>query len=160
MKKVLIVLVLLILAYGAGFWGEYRKRSAVESELARQQAQLAEAHERVRSGELLGQILNLKDAAVARNYGHAQELSTKLFEATRAESGRVSRSGSLSPALEAVLAMRDAVTAALTRSDPASVDIIEQAESRLRQGLGYPVTPRAVPAPAPSASPSAAASTL
>jgi hypothetical protein len=160
MKKVLVVLVLLVVAYGVGFWGEYRKRTVVEGELARQQAQLTEAQERVRSAELLGQVLNLKDVAAARNYGQAQELSTKLFDTMRAESGQVSRVGGLAAALEAVLGMRDAVTAALTRSDPAAVDVIQQAEARLRQGLGYAVAPRPTPASSPSssASPSPAAS--
>ena len=159
MKKILVVLVLLLVAYGAGFWAEYRKRTAIETELARQQAQLAEAQERVRSGDLLGQILNLKDVAAARNYGQAQELSTKLFDAVRVEAGQVSRSGGLSAALEAILGMRDAVTAALTRSDPAAAEVIQQAEAKLRQGLGYAVPPRPVPAtspaPAPSPSPTA-----
>jgi hypothetical protein len=149
MKKVLIVLVLLVVAYGAGFWGEYHKRSAVQAELDRQQVQLAESQERVRAGELLGQLLNLKDAATARNYGQAQDLSTRFFDAARIEAGRVTQSGGLAAALEAVLGMRDAVTAALTRSDPASVEAIEKAEMRLRQGLGYPVP--ASPSPAPPA---------
>ncbi len=87
MKKVLIVLALLLVAYGVGFWGEYRKRSAVQAELDRQQVQLAESQERVRSGELLGQLLNLKDAAVARNYGQAQDLSTRFFDAARIRGG-------------------------------------------------------------------------
>lgn len=157
MKKILVVLALLIVAYGAGFWAEYRKRTAIEAELARQQAQLAEAQERVRSGDLLGQILNLKDVAAARNYGQAQELSTKLFDTMRTEAGQVSRVGGLAAALEGVLAMRDAVTAALTRSDPTAVDVIQQAEAKLRQGLGYAVPPRPTPVASPSPSPSPAA---
>jgi hypothetical protein len=152
MKKLLIVLALLVVAYGAGFWGEYRKRTAVQAELERQQVQFAESQERVRSGELLGQLLSLKDAAIARNYGQAQELSTSFFDAARVEAGRVTQSGGLATALEAVLGMRDAVTASLTRSDPASVEAIEKAETRLRQGLGYPVPPSPSPAPSPSAS--------
>jgi len=153
MKKLLAVLALLVVAYGAGFWGEYRKRTALESSYQEQAALLAEAQERVRGGELLGQLLQLKDTASSRNYGEAQGLSTTFFDAARAEAGKVTHAKGLAAALEAVLPMRDAVTAALTRSDPGAVDLLQQAESRLRQGLGYVVPPR--PAPAPSASPSA-----
>jgi hypothetical protein len=155
MKKLLIVLVLLVVAYGAGFWGEYRKRTAAQGELERQGVQLAESQERVRAGELLGQVLNLKDVAAARNYGQAQDLSTRFFDAARIEAGRVTQSGSLATGLEAVLGMRDAVTAALTRSDPESAEVIEKVETRLRQALGYPVLPSPEPSPAPSPSASA-----
>ena len=61
------------------------------------------------------------------------------------------------PVEEGTGTLADAVTAALTRSDPAAVDVIQQAETRLRQGLGYPVAPRPSPAPSPSASPSSTA---
>jgi hypothetical protein len=155
MKNLLIAIALVVVSFGAGFWLEHGKRMAAQGELERDQVQLAESQERVRASELLGQLLNLKDVAAARDYGHAQELSTRFFDAARLEAGRVGRPTGLHTALEAVLATRDGVTAALARSDPASVELIRTAETRLRQGLGYAVPPGAGAVPAPLPSPTA-----
>jgi len=147
MKKLLFALILILAVYLVGYWPERGKRSAAEGQLKEQQTQLADSQARVREAELLGQVLNLRDAVLARNYGQAQDLSSKFFDAVRAEEARSPRPSSASAAYEAILGMRDAVTARLTKSDPTVVDLVRQAELRLRVALGYPVPPSTAPPP-------------
>jgi hypothetical protein len=160
------LVVAILVAFGAGFWAERRRTQAVEFEasqlraqLAQTQAALASAEARVRLGALLGQILVLEQALAERNYGVAQELSTRFFDDVRAESDRTP-DAAFRQALEGILGVRDAYTASLTRIDSASLEMLRGARSRIRQALGYPLSWKEATAPAagPAASPSPAAS--
>ena len=142
----LIVVLLVGAAYVAGYWPEHQQRMTLERERQGLQGQLAEAQARVRLGGLLGQLLAVIDAAAARNYGQAQDLSSRFFEDLRAESTRVSDAPTR-VILEGILRARDSVTASLTRSDPAVLDQLRQAQVGLQSALGYRV---AAPAPAPA----------
>ncbi len=152
MKKLLASLLVIGATYLAGYWPERLKRVAAEGSFHEQQTRLAEAQARVRAGELLGRILNLEDAVVARNYGLAQEQSTSFFDALGTEAAR-SQPAPVSAALQATLTMRDVVTAALVRADPAALELVRGAESRLREGLGYAPPPSATPTATPTPSP-------
>lgn len=152
----LIVVLLVGAAYVGGYWPEHQQRVTLERETQAIKAQLSEAQARVRLGGLLGQLLALVDAAAARNYGQAQELSSRFFEDLRAESARVPDARTRA-VLEGILRARDSVTASLTRSDPAVLDELRQAQVGLQSALGYRVGPPgpapALPAPTPSESP-------
>jgi hypothetical protein len=155
MKKVLSVVVVAAVggAYLYGWWPQRERRLAAEARVASLERELAAAQSRVRLAELHGQLLGLIDVVSEKNYGQAQALSTRFFDAARAEAGRTSEAAHRA-ALEAILAMRDAVTAALTQGDPASLAQLHDAESRLRRALGYPLPAPAAPAPpSPPATP-------
>jgi hypothetical protein len=130
------------LAFLVGYWPEHQRRQALEAQVSSLQVQLADAQAQVRLGGLLGQLLAAEDAVSAQNYGQAQALSSKLFDAARAEAARTA-AGSSNDALEKVIQMRDAVTESLTRGDPEALALLRDAEILLRNELGFsrPATP-------------------
>lgn len=127
-------------AYLAGYLPESRGRIAAEAEVGELQMRLAAAEGRVRVGELLGQALTLKEVAKRQDYGQALDLSSPFFDAVRAEAARSPDSGSRT-GLNEVLAMRDAVTAALAKADPTVIETLHGIELRLRRALGYALPP-------------------
>ena len=131
------LLVLAGLAYLVGYWPERQRRRALEGQITSLQVQLAEAQARVRIGDLLGQLLAAKDAVSAQNYGQAQVLSSAWFDAVRAEATRTA-AGAFKDALERIVPMRDPVTASLTRGDPQALSLLQDAETLLRNALGFP----------------------
>jgi type II secretory pathway pseudopilin PulG len=132
-----LVIVLAGLAYLVGYWPEHQRRQALEGQVTSLRAELAEAQARVRLGGLLGQLLAAEDAVSAQNYGQAQALSSKFFDAVRAEATRPA-AGSFNDALEKVVRMRDPVTASLTRGDPQALTLLGDAETLVRNALGFP----------------------
>ena len=156
MRKVLTLLVaaLVVGAYLGGWWPERQRRLALESQVRSLEERLAEAESRVHLAALLGQALILGEAIGEKNYGQAQGLSTKFFDDARIELGRATRPSDRT-ALEGVLAMRDSLTASLTRGEPAAMDVVLGARARLRSALGYPAIAAPVPVPPTVPSPSA-----
>jgi len=144
MKRYFAALVIFLagLAYLAGYWPERQRRQALEGQLTSLRAELAEAQAQVRLGGLLGQLLAAEDAVSAQNYGDAQALSSKFFDAVRAEATRTA-AGSFRDVLEKVARMRDPVTASLTRGDPQALTLLRDAETLVRSVLGFsrPATP-------------------
>jgi hypothetical protein len=132
-----LVIVLAGLAYLVGYWPEHHRRKALEGQVTNLRAELAEARARVRLGGLLGQLLAAEDAVSAQNYGQAQALSSTFFDAVRAEAGR-SAAGSTNDALAKIVPMRDPVTASLTRGDPQALTLLQDAETLVRNALGFP----------------------
>ena len=139
MKRYFAAMVVFLagLAFLAGYWPERQRRQALEGQLTSLRADLAEAQARVRLGGLLGQILAAEDAVSAQNYGEAQALSSKFFDAVRTESTRTA-AGSFKDGLENVIRMRDPVTASLTRGDPQALTLLRDAETLVRNALGFP----------------------
>lgn len=158
MKKVFVLLAVLLIpaAYVAGLWPERERRLALEREVGTLQSRLEETDARVRLCGLLAESQGLVEAVAQKNYGQAQQLSSRFFDHARAESGRTPQPA-FRDALETVLRVRDPVTAALARADAAALEHLKQAEGRLRGSLGYPpptTAPGAAFESAPAATPS------
>jgi len=132
-----LLIVLVGLAYLVGYWPEHQRRQALKEQVTSLQVQLAEAQARVRLGGLLGQLLAAEDAVSAQNYGQAQALSSQFFDAVQAEATRTA-AGTFKDALEKIVPMRDPVTASLTRGDPQALTFLQDAETLLRNALGFP----------------------
>jgi hypothetical protein len=135
-----VVILVIGAAYVMGYWPERARRVALEGEVTALREQLNDAGARVRMGRLLGDLLNVIEAASALNYGQAQGLSSKFYDAARVEADRT-HVPAFKMALEGILQSRDGVTAALTRGDSAAVETLRSAERQLREALGYPVSP-------------------
>ena len=146
MKKyvAISVLVLLAVAFFAGYWPEHQRRVAAEDQVGTLLQQLSDAENRVRLGNLLGQLLTLTDVVSDKNFGQAQGYSTAFFDGLLAESAR--SQAPFKPALDELLQVRDQVTAGLTRGDPATIDVLQRSLTRLRRALGYSVVVRSGPA--------------
>jgi hypothetical protein len=139
---------LLVGAFLAGYWPEHQRNQALEARVATLEQQLAAARGELRIGRLLGDLLNLMQVASQQDYGQAQALSSRFFDGVREEAAAAS-DGRSKDALAATLKLRDAVTAALTRADPAVMLTLTEIENRLRLALGYPVAPAGTQAAAP-----------
>ena len=149
LKFLLVVVILVGAAYVAGSWPQRERISTLQAEnvTLKHRAEAAEA--RVGAGMLLGELLTLTEVVQDMNYGQARNMSSPFFEHVRAESGHTTDPG-LKQAMEAILALRDPVTVALTQGDAAALGHLRESERRLRQALGYPAPPpSAPPTPAP-----------
>jgi hypothetical protein len=131
------VIVLIGVAYLAGYIPEQRARAAAEARAQAAEARAAALEGRVRLGQLLGEVLALKEVVARQNYGQAQELSSAFFDRVRSAEAQPGE-----PAFAAVLTdvagRRDAITAALAKADPAAIETLQAIEDRLRDALGYP----------------------
>jgi hypothetical protein len=139
----LAAVVVVVLIAGAYIVGDARQRTLrvdAEAQVAALEARAARAEARVRTGELLGRVLTVREAVVGQNYGQALEQSSLFFDAVRAEAGATPEPG-LREALTEVLASRDLVTAALAKSDPGVLETLNRLELRLRRALGYAIPP-------------------
>jgi hypothetical protein len=149
LKLLVVGLVVVAAAYVAGFWPQRERVGALAAENAALQQRLDAAEARVRAGALLGELLAFKEVVQEMNYGQARGLSSPFFEHVAAESTRTTDPG-VKQALTSILAQRDPMTVALTQGDAAALAHLREAERRLRQALGYPPPPAAVPAIAPA----------
>jgi len=143
----IVAAVVIVGTFLAGYWPQRRARMTAEKQVQALQEELSQAQTRIRVGELLGQVLTVKETAARRNYGYAQELSSAFFDAVGIEAMTVS-DADLRGALDGVLARRDMVTTSLAQSDPAVVEALHDVEVRLRRALQF-VMPATESAPAP-----------
>ena len=124
-KKIIVVVVLLVVAFAAGFLPQYAKGKRLEKELgvARQESNLAELRD-------LAGLVYLQ--ASQKDYGLAGGTSTRFFERTRAvvyETPDSSR-GRL---LEGLLNSREQITGELARGDPAVLNDLQALLVKTRQ---------------------------
>ena len=140
MKRILAVVAVVVvaLAYLAGFWPQHRQLTVARTENLGLQQRLAEAESRVRLAAVLGQLLRLSDAVTTRNYGEAATLSSSFFDSVRAEAARPNPPA-VTEALERMLRTRDQVTSAIAQTDPSVSVSLKEHERTLRRALGYPV---------------------
>jgi hypothetical protein len=139
---VIAAVLAIVVTYLAGYLPQRGQRLAAEQRAEELDGRMAGVEARVRTAELLGRSLAVKEAAMRNDFGRAGELASPLFDAVRAEVA-ATPDDALRAGLNDVLGRRDAVTSALARADPASVTALHQIEIRLRDALGYPTTPQA-----------------
>jgi hypothetical protein len=140
MKKAaaLAVIVLVAVAYLAGYWPQHRQLTEARAQVEQLQSRLDAAEARLSLAEVLGQLLRLSDADAAKNYGEAAALSSSFFDAVRAEASRTT-SPDTRTVLEDILNTRDRVTTAIAATDPMLGQVLDAHEGRLRQALGFPI---------------------
>ena len=134
---VIAAAVLIVAAFLTGYLPERGRRVTAERESATLREQLTAAEARVRLGQLLGQALAVRDVVVRQNYGQAQEIASAFFDGVRREAA-ATPVAEFRSVLSEVLSGRDAVTAALVKADPGSVDMLRRIEIEIRDALGYP----------------------
>ncbi|HET7293710.1 MAG TPA: hypothetical protein VFM88_14895 [Vicinamibacteria bacterium] len=151
MTRALLILAVLVAgaAYVLGSWPQRQARLAAERELQETRTRLTHAEARIRLYALLSRLLALLGSVEARNYGDAQGQSTAFFDAVRREADDAEQAGARAP-LEQIHADRDRVTIALTRADPAALEMLRGAMARLRAALGEAPPPAAAPQAVPT----------
>lgn len=135
---VLVAVVVLLGVYFAGLLPERNRRAEAENRASAMQTERDVARSRLQSAKLLGDVLALEETVRNRNYGTAEQLTSRFFDAVRDELAQTG-DATVRATLTTIETKRDAVTAALARTDPSATDILHEIEIELRRGLGYPV---------------------
>lgn len=112
MRKTVTGLVILVLVFLLGFVPQYLQKRQIQSELAT-------SAEKLRVSELRDLAGMMMLEALRQNYGVARDYSSQYFAKLRETSEQV-ENATLKASLQELLSSRDAVTASLSKADPAS----------------------------------------
>jgi hypothetical protein len=134
LRRIFVVIVLMALSLGGGYWYEHSRWAAAESKSEALSAQLAQDNGTIDLYRLQDQLLSLVQDTGNKNYGDAAALSTKFFDNLRAEASR-STQPEVASALLSIQNQRDAVTAGLAKADPKVHDLLVQLLDTFRQIL-------------------------
>lgn len=134
MRYLFLVIVLMALSFGGGFWWEHSRTGSAQSKLDSASAQLAKANDDLRLCRLQDELLTLVEDTANKNYGDAAAASTRFFNQLNAEISQASQPA-VKSAMQSILAQRDQVTAAVAKADPASHDTFVQMSAALHQAI-------------------------
>ncbi len=126
----ILFLLLLAVAYLAGYWPQHRNFREAQDNFNAVSARLADAESRIRLCKLQNDLIALVRKTAEKNYGEAQAFSTKFFDKVVAEA-RQTEDQKLKSSLESILQSRDAVTAALAKGDSSARDLLLPLEKAL-----------------------------
>ena len=125
MNKILVGVVLLIVAFSAGFIPQYTRGKRLERELSE-----------VRHENRLAQLRDLAGLAYLqasqKDYGLASGTSTSFFDRAREVANQTPDSSGRKP-LENLLSLRDQITAELAKGDPGVVSDLQTLLVKTRQ---------------------------
>jgi hypothetical protein len=124
-NKLIVVVVLLMVAFSAGFIPQYAKGKRLERELgeARSESSLAQLRD-------LAGLAYLQ--ASQKDYGLAGATSTSFFNRAREVANQTPDSSGRKP-LEDLLSLRDQITGELARGDPGVVNDLQDLFVKTRQ---------------------------
>jgi hypothetical protein len=130
MNKVgaLIMVLTVAGAYLLGWWPEHQRRLDLAQQVETMHTRIAASDTNVRLCALQDRLLAVLDLIEAQNFGAAQSAASEFFDAVRAET----RHADHDPVLDDMLAQRDAITIALTHSDPAGLSALRAMRAPLR----------------------------
>ena len=142
-RKALVVIGVIVLvvigAFLAGYWPEHRRGTSLQTDNDSLRARVLMLDSRARLSMIHTKALDAIDAVAAMNYGHAQGLTSSLFDDIRVELSRTTEP-QYREALQDGLDRRDAITAALATGDAAALEPLRELEKRIRQVLSSPVS--------------------
>lgn len=142
MQKILLVAVLVVAAFVAGFAWQYARAEGLEGRLATARRELAFTRaETILAAATIAALHGNHDVALQR----ASEFFTELQRIV------ASAPPAARPELDAILAQRDATITVLSRAAPESADVLTRMYLRYRVALGGPdqALPLAPQPPAP-----------
>ena len=132
MNKIIVVVVLLIVAFAAGFLPQYAKGKRLERELGEARQENSLAHLRDLAGLAYLQ-------ASQKDYGLAGGTSTRFFDRTLEVANRTPNPSARKP-LEDLLNRRDQITGALARGDPEVLSDLQGLWVKTRQATAASVS--------------------
>ncbi len=133
-KKIMVVAVLLIVAFSAGFLPQYAKGKRLERELGEARQENGRAQLRDLAGLAYLQ-------ASQKDYGLAGGTSARFFDRTREVANQTPDSSGRKP-LEDLLKLRDQITAELARGDPGVVNDLQTLLVKTRQATAASASAR------------------
>ena len=124
-NRIIVVVILLVVAFSAGFLPSYSKGKRLENELreARRENSLAQ----LRDSACLAYL-----QASQKDYGLAAGTSTRLFARTREVANQTPDPSGRKP-LEDLLSVRDQITAKLANGDPGVLNDLQALLVKTRQ---------------------------
>ncbi len=134
-NRIIVVVVLLVVVFLAGFLPSYAKANRLEKELreARREHSLAQLRD-------LACLVYLR--ASQKDYGLAASTSTRFFERTREVASQTPDSSGRKP-LEDLLSLRDKITSELAKGEPGVLNDLQTLFVRTREATVIPTgTPR------------------
>ncbi len=136
-QKIIVVVVLLIVAFLAGFLPQYAKGKRLERDLgvARQENSLAQLRD-------LAGLAYLQ--ASQKDYGLAGGTCTRFFDRTREVASETPDASGRKP-LEDLLKLRDQITGELARGDPGVLNDLQTLFGKTRQATAASATARRFP---------------
>lgn len=134
MRYFFVVLVLMALSFGGGFWWEHGRARSAEKKLGIATSQLIHATTTARLSALEDQLLTLLEDTADKNYGDAAAVSTKFFDAVSGELAQA-HEPYVKSAMQSILAQRDQVTSELAKGDPAAHDAFVQMSTTLHHAV-------------------------
>jgi SnoaL-like domain len=146
--KLLAVVILLLVAFLAGFWTQHPKVQRLQAELSSTQQEAASTKARLQFAQLRDSGAMLYLQASLNRFDLAQEYSTRFFDQAT-QLAYQTTDAELKKRLESILTLRDKVTAGLATKDPG---VVANLQSLLidTQGLGSPAGQGAGSQPGPS----------
>lgn len=132
MRYFFLVIVLLALAFGGGYWWQHGQTESVQHKLDAANAQLAQANAAIAVCRLQDQLLTMVEDTANKNYGEAASVSTQFFNELGDEISRVNQSN-LKSTMQTLLSQRDQVTGELAKGDPAAHDLLVQMSNSFHQ---------------------------
>jgi sensor domain CHASE-containing protein len=132
--KLLLLLIVIGIAYIAGYWPQHKLRQASEQEAQQLRQQLDRSQALMRIAWLENQLLVVIEETGAQNYGTARELSKQFFDGVREQQNR-SNDPAAQALLQEVLETRDLVTSGLAQADSSVVDSLKQSLGKFRAFL-------------------------
>jgi hypothetical protein len=129
-NRIIVVAVLLVVVFLAGFVPSYAKAHRLENELreARRENSLAQLRD-------LASLAYFQ--AIQKDYGLAASTSTRFFNRTR-EAANQAPDASARKQLEDLLSFRDQITAELAKGDPGVLNDLQSLFVKTRQATGIP----------------------
>lgn len=129
-NRTIVVALLLVGVFLAGFLPSYAKANRLENELreARREHSLAQLR------ELAGMAYF---HASQKDYGLAASTTTRFFDRTREVANQTPDSNARKP-LEGLLSLRDPITAALAKGDPGALSDLQALFVKTRQATAIP----------------------
>ncbi|MGH9735391.1 MAG: hypothetical protein ACRD8A_12480 [Candidatus Acidiferrales bacterium] len=125
LRRILIVIVLMGLSFGGGYWYAHAQWSAAKAKSSALSTQLAQANVKIALYRLQDQLLTLVQETANQNYGDASAVSTKFFDDLLTEIAQTTDPSLRSP-LQSIQNQRDAVTAGLAKADPKVHELLVQ----------------------------------
>ncbi len=134
MKRIGLVVILLLLAFVAGYWPQHKKVVEAQKASVWFDTRTWQLESSLRLYRLQSQLITLVQETEKKNYANAAELSTKFFNTLNSD---VPLAASPDPraSLQTILNQRDAVTATLAKGDPAALDLLKQMLATLSQSI-------------------------
>jgi len=122
--SVLLWLIVLLGAFLIGFVPQYQQKRQARADLAAANEKLSSIHTELKMAELRDLSGRMLVQVLLRNYGLAQDLASQYFNKLR-EAADQAHDPRAKNKLQDLLAMRDAITAALAQGDPTTSSEIQ-----------------------------------